>query len=94
MRAERMIFQPVFSDDDSFEIPNGYKDYYFIVEGQNFIYDGQPVSVKNTDDYPELSGEQQPVSESEKEAAAVQETSGGQDAETEAESAVAEESAA
>lgn len=59
MRAERMIFQPVFSDDDSFEIPNGYKDYYFIVEGQNFIYDGQPVSVKNTGDYPELDGERQ-----------------------------------
>lgn len=54
MRAERMIFQPVFSDENSFEIPNGYKDYYFIVEGQNFIYDGQPVTIKNSKDYPEL----------------------------------------
>lgn len=54
MRAERMIYQPVFSDDNSFEIPNGYKDYYFIVEGQNFIYDGQPVTIKNGKEYPEL----------------------------------------
>lgn len=57
MRAEKLIFQPVFSDDDSFEIPQGYKDYYFIVEGQNFIYDGQPVTIKNLKDYPELMDE-------------------------------------
>ena len=40
-------FKPVFSNNDYFQVPEIYKAYDFIIEGQHFIREGQKVRVLN-----------------------------------------------
>ncbi len=48
-RAKKLNFKPIFFDDDFFVVSDGYKDLDFIIEGNSFIYDSQPVSVIDDD---------------------------------------------
>ncbi len=36
---------PLVEDEANFALPTDYKDYWFIVEGQHVVFDGQPVTV-------------------------------------------------
>ncbi|TFG60423.1 MAG: efflux RND transporter periplasmic adaptor subunit [Spirochaetales bacterium] len=56
--AENLEFKPVYYNDDVFQIPEEYKDRYFIFEGQHFIRAGQRLRVLNAARYSlEVPGE-------------------------------------
>lgn len=49
--AESIEFKPVYYNDDYFQIPEEFKDKYFIFEGQHFIREGQRLRVLNAARY-------------------------------------------
>lgn len=53
--ADTVSYSPPFYNDDVFEIPEEYEGYPFIIEGQNFLREGQRCRVLNDED---LCGEQ------------------------------------
>jgi len=44
---EEELFSYLDENDEYFQIPNEYKDYYFIVDGQSSVYDNQKVNAFN-----------------------------------------------
>jgi len=45
--AHSMEFEPEFSDDTRFVVPESLSDTWFVVDGQHFLSDGLPVRVLN-----------------------------------------------
>ncbi len=43
--AKRLPYEPLFEGDEYFRIPDIYKDFTFIIEGQHFLKDGAAVRV-------------------------------------------------
>jgi len=48
--VHRMEFEPDYSSDNAFSIPDAYADYFFIIEGQHFLKEGQAVKVMNKEE--------------------------------------------
>ncbi len=47
--AKKIEFEPGYSSDDAFCIPEEYADYAFIIEGQHFLKEGQAVKIMNSE---------------------------------------------
>ena len=45
--ADTVTYTPAFYNDDVFEVPEQYEGYPFIIEGQNFLREGQKCRVLN-----------------------------------------------
>jgi len=48
-RAHKLEFQPTYYNATYFQIPEEYKDYLFIEEGQHFLREGQEIRIINLD---------------------------------------------
>jgi membrane fusion protein, multidrug efflux system len=49
--ARRIDFDPGFANEESMRIPEEYRDYAFIIEGQHFLKEGQVCRVLNEGDF-------------------------------------------
>mgnify|MGYP000846065691 CR=1 FL=1 len=48
-RAHKLEFQPTYFNSTHFQIPEEYKDYLFIEEGQHFLREAQEIRIINLD---------------------------------------------
>lgn len=49
--ARRIDFEPEFANEESMRIPEEYRDYAFIIEGQHFLKEGQICRVLNGEEF-------------------------------------------
>lgn len=52
-----LFLEKVNNDDENFIVPEEYKDSWFVVQGQNSVFDGQIVKVIEDSEKPEQEGE-------------------------------------
>lgn len=52
--AQKVTFVPPFANRDTIMLDDSFKNSYIIIEGNDYLYFGQELIIKNSDDYPEI----------------------------------------